>query len=32
MASRRFSVPTVLFRKYFAGLLIDSPTSALAAK
>ena len=32
IASSRFSVPTVLFRKYFVGLLIDSPTSALAAK
>ena len=32
MASRRFKPFPMLFRKYFEGFSIDSPTSALAAK
>ncbi len=32
MASSRLRPPPTLLRKYFDGLVIDSPTSALAAK
>ena len=32
IASSSVSVPTVLLWKYFDGFVIDSPTSALAAK